>query len=802
MEKHYKKIKEKQNKIKLVQKKSISIKNSSFGTKQSNKCISNNKKFVVDSSKINSKNIILNNLLKHNATITKYNTYIANAIIFDQRNHIVAVFKNYLLWDETSEFLKRYYTKKETFTRLPKICEYYEQFTLFIPNYFGNEGLIVIIMIKFIKRKRKYLKYLEEKEEDEEKKKNKNKNNNINKNFEPLIKKEILGKTKSKSLFSSCLDISKNTLELTNYENDFSYLKMLEEKRKTTNKIIKEKNLNKIDNLNEKICNNSISFTEIIDDLSSHFSILINNNSYKDYIQKSKKIPIKSLTNRMKLSNIEINTKNIYKKLSIQNLKQKSLSLKDTSNKLQNNIKKENNNNNKSKEIHKSNKYKKKISTKKINLLKEEKKGNENHNQNNINNENVKISNNNKKSSKIKLLEINSIKEKNNKSNNIINSKNLKIINNNSSQNNKKKDDEKSNVMNTIANIKSQYYSFGKLIKNKKQRSAIKNINIKSLNLVNMNQNAIPNLKKIFNKKKERRIIFPRNSNYIYNNNTNKLNSIKGENFEHIKLLTDRDKENFTLINNSNENSRLMKLNENTFLNNNQIINQKNKVDAFSQKVGKLIKKKNIYLIGENISYKDTSNKNSFLHKNGNNENIIGGNIKKLNNLHYKKNTVLRQFNSKKDFNFNNKNNIFSNYNNISNSNNSMNSSSSSSLNNLNKKRYKLSNNAISQNSSLNKRKSLQKINLNLNLQINFNINIDKKNKKLILAKRLNNRIINEQINKNDKFKKIKINNNNSNCNVSVPQTQRYYYNINNNCYNVLGKNRSSSSSNSKKKKK
>ena len=356
--------------------------------------------------------------------------------------------------------------------------------------------------------------------------------------------------------------------------------------------------------------------------------------------------------------------------------------------------------------------------------------------------------------------------------------------------------------MNTIANIKSQYYSFGKLIKNKKQRSAIKNINIKSLNLVNMNQNAIPNLKKIFNKKKERRIIFQRNSNYIYNNNTNKLNSIKGENFEHIKLLTDRDKENFTLINNSNENSRLMKLNENTFLNNNQIINQKNKVDAFSQKVGKLIKKKNIYLIGENISYKDTSNKNSFLHKNGNNENIIGGNIKKLNNLHYKKNTVLRQFNSKKDFNFNNKNNIFSNYNNISNSNNSMNSSSSSSLNNLNKKRYKLSNNAISQNSSLNKRKSLQKINLNLNLQINFNINIDKKNKKLILAKRLNNRIINEQINKNDKFKKIKINNNNSNCNVSVPQTQRYYYNINNNCYNVLGKNRSSSSSNSKKKKK
>ena len=118
----------------------------------------------------------------------------------------------------------------------------------------------------------------------------------------------------------------------------------------------------------------------------------------------------------------------------------------------------------------------------------------------------------------------------------------------------------------------------------------------------------------------------------------------------------------------------------------------------------------------------------------------------------------------------------------------------------MNKKRYKLSNNAISQNNSINKnRKSLQKINLNFNLKINFNINIDKKNKKLLLAKQLNNRIFNEINNKNKKIQINKGNSSNSNSNIiNEPFTQRSdYYNINN-----MNLGNSLSSSNSQKKKK
>ena len=98
MENHYKIIKEKTNKMKLNNKKSITTKNTPYNTKTSNKANNKNNKITnYNSSYIKNKNfLIFKNLQKYNTTITKYNVYITNAIIFDQRNHIVTVFKNYL----------------------------------------------------------------------------------------------------------------------------------------------------------------------------------------------------------------------------------------------------------------------------------------------------------------------------------------------------------------------------------------------------------------------------------------------------------------------------------------------------------------------------------------------------------------------------------------------------------------------------------------------------------------------------------------------------------------------------------
>ena len=421
---------------------------------------------------------------------------------------------------------------------------------------------------------------------------------------------------------------------------------------------------------------------------------------------------------------------------------------------------------------------------------------------------------------KFKKVSIINLNQKDNKENRDINSnqnnnseasktktKNICILNSNSGKENitAKAYEENTITTNTTANINSQYYSLGKLLKSNKQSSAIKKMNMKSLNLLNFNPNIIPNLKKIVNEQKEKKIIFPRNFNLMYNNNTNKINSNKKENYEQIKLLTDRDKENNKIVIDTNENSKYIKFNDNISINNKQNQNENlyfDQSDLFANKLGKLIKKKQISLYGDNSSYKGSNHSNIFLYKNENSNNRVNvNNISNLNNLRYKKNSVLRQFNSKRDFNISNsKNNLLQNYNNLSN--NSI-SSSSSSLNSLNKKKRRLSN-YLSQNSSINKNKKyLQKINLNLNLQINFNINLDKKNKKLILGKRINNRILNEITNNKNinNFQNIQGNDSNINSNnISVPLTQRCYYNIKK-YQKYLGENRSSSS-NSKTKNK
>ena len=48
---------------------------------------------------------------------------------------MVAVFKDYLIFDDLSEFLKRPYEIDESFERLPKICEFYEKYSKVFPNY-------------------------------------------------------------------------------------------------------------------------------------------------------------------------------------------------------------------------------------------------------------------------------------------------------------------------------------------------------------------------------------------------------------------------------------------------------------------------------------------------------------------------------------------------------------------------------------------------------------------------------------------------------------------------------------------
>ena len=212
--------------------------------------------------------IIHKNIKKHSTSTREYHILIINSIIFDQRIHKVAVFKNNLLWDESSEFLKRYYKKKESTERIPKIAEYYEKYTLFPPFYFGLEGLIVIIINKWTKRKKNYLEYIEDQEEEKEKKKKIKKDIS----FEPLIHSSLINnKTSSKSI------LSRNTLDLSKVDNESNKAKVYNTNKNNQLKKNFNKNLLKKNKDKKKENLNSLSFSEIIDDLSSQYSIIINN---------------------------------------------------------------------------------------------------------------------------------------------------------------------------------------------------------------------------------------------------------------------------------------------------------------------------------------------------------------------------------------------------------------------------------------------------------------------------------------------------------------------------------------------
>ena len=101
------------------------------------------------------------NLRKYNFFQNKYNVQKINEIIFDKRKRLVSVFKDYLLWNETSDFLKEYHLISDSISLIPNMCEYYENYTLLFPEYGPLEDII-----KFMRKNMKKKKVLLEKYED------------------------------------------------------------------------------------------------------------------------------------------------------------------------------------------------------------------------------------------------------------------------------------------------------------------------------------------------------------------------------------------------------------------------------------------------------------------------------------------------------------------------------------------------------------------------------------------------------------------------------------------------------------
>lgn len=85
-----------------------------------------------------------------------FNCKLTSDIMYNETRHIVSVFKDYLIYDDFSEYMKRYYRHDESVERLPRIFSFYAKYSKVYPNYVAlpRESRF---MFKNIERKQKLI---------------------------------------------------------------------------------------------------------------------------------------------------------------------------------------------------------------------------------------------------------------------------------------------------------------------------------------------------------------------------------------------------------------------------------------------------------------------------------------------------------------------------------------------------------------------------------------------------------------------------------------------------------------------
>ena len=132
---------------------------------------------------------------KYSSGEYSFNKISVNNLIFNENCLVVARFKDFLIYDDNTEFIRRFYDSKEGTPRLKKILNFYEKYSKIFPNY------LVLKENKYlyrnIRKKQKMIDAFNEikREEKENRKKLKikenGKKNDLNELFTKKIKNEI-----------------------------------------------------------------------------------------------------------------------------------------------------------------------------------------------------------------------------------------------------------------------------------------------------------------------------------------------------------------------------------------------------------------------------------------------------------------------------------------------------------------------------------------------------------------------------------------------------------------------------------
>ncbi len=181
---------------------------------------------------------------------TDENTYsykLVTDIIFNEKTKLVSRFKDYLIFDDMSEFLRRLYVNNEANLRIKKLAKFYENYSRIFPNYLAIPESRYLY--KNIRKKQKLIDKLNQIEEE-------NKLNHIN-----LIKKieERNKKAKIRNLKNNDSNMNDSTGKNTIFNTDVKNSILKYEPENTNNSgldLIKNKlNFDEDDENNSEIIN-------------------------------------------------------------------------------------------------------------------------------------------------------------------------------------------------------------------------------------------------------------------------------------------------------------------------------------------------------------------------------------------------------------------------------------------------------------------------------------------------------------------------------------------------------------------
>ncbi len=264
---------------------------------------------------------------KYNRGADYYNKKIITDIIDNEYSHLVASFKEYLIYGDYSEFLQDYFHTKEIKKFLPLIFEYYHTSTVIFPNYVNLEEKKYIY--RNIQKKQQIINVQQEQEEKDKKKNNKikrkNENNNdvINADSDSTSKSDVLTSHALNSILNQTNTSNNRVLFGLNNNNNNSQdlvdfiekIKNVEKKINLKNKNQKKRNkhiiaIHKGNNNNLKKDNNKSNNTNTCNTISTK-----NNTKGKEKSNiDTKSFSDKNIKNNYNLSSVNLNySKNINK---------------------------------------------------------------------------------------------------------------------------------------------------------------------------------------------------------------------------------------------------------------------------------------------------------------------------------------------------------------------------------------------------------------------------------------------------------------------------------------------------------